>query len=331
MSSQIIRNIIKKKIKNVKELIEASPDLLHYTDPETGNSLLMYSIMYRSDKITEYLIEKGIDVNHQSENLWTPLHKAVLLDNIEAVQLLIKNGAHMNIVNSDIHTPIDISVITENFNIFKILYDNRGIISPKIKKILKGRMKMYLLTSFTEPEPTNLVEEAVLTKHLSLEDLEPGEKYCFRYGNNMIPYFMESKENVEYFIDINLKGSNNDYVFDMVSNELVLIDSIKYCTRRDNFIPIIEDILKNNKVKDLDEYGKININYRDPVLKRPLISWAVRFKNFDLFKQLFDRGALLNKKDRDNKCTLIYINECKSDCFLEYVNDKLKYPLLRKR
>jgi ankyrin repeat protein len=287
--------------------------------------------MYRSNEITEYLIEKGIDVNHQSENLWTPLHKAVILDNIEAVRLLIKSGAHMNIVNSDIHTPIDISVLTDNFNVFKLLYDNRGIISPKIKSLLKGRMKMYLLTTHIEPEPTNLVEEAVLIKHLSLEDLAPGEKYCFRYGDNNIPYFVESKENVEYFIDIKLKGSDDEYVFDMVRNKLVPIESIKYCIRRDSFIPIIEDILNNNKVKDLDEYNISNINYRDPVLKRPLISWAVKFKNFDLFKQLFDRGALLNKKDRDNKCTIIYINESKSDSFLEYVNDKLKYPLLRKR
>ncbi|MCX3064509.1 ankyrin repeat domain-containing protein [Wolbachia endosymbiont of Drosophila pseudotakahashii] len=60
------------------------------------------------DKIKS-LIESGVDLNECSSNGNTPLHKAIILENIPIVRLLLTNCAKLFIKNKKDETAYDIS------------------------------------------------------------------------------------------------------------------------------------------------------------------------------------------------------------------------------
>ncbi len=60
------------------------------------------------DKVKS-LIENGIDLNERSSNGNTPLHKAIMLENIPIVKLLLINRAKLFIKNKKGETAYDLS------------------------------------------------------------------------------------------------------------------------------------------------------------------------------------------------------------------------------
>ncbi|MBA8758065.1 ankyrin repeat domain-containing protein, partial [Wolbachia pipientis] len=60
------------------------------------------------DKVKS-LIENGIDLNERSSNGNTPLHKAIMLENIPVVRLLLINRAKLFIKNKKGETAYDLS------------------------------------------------------------------------------------------------------------------------------------------------------------------------------------------------------------------------------
>ncbi|MGL9759312.1 MAG: ankyrin repeat domain-containing protein [Wolbachia sp.] len=60
------------------------------------------------DKVKS-LIENGIDLNERSSNGNTPLHKAIILENIPVVRLLLTNCAKLFIKNKKDKTAYDLS------------------------------------------------------------------------------------------------------------------------------------------------------------------------------------------------------------------------------
>lgn len=61
---------------------------------------LHYAVFHGNLEITEYLIEKGADVNARNRNSDTPLHHAVLMGKVDIAKILLKHNANVNARNN---------------------------------------------------------------------------------------------------------------------------------------------------------------------------------------------------------------------------------------
>jgi ankyrin repeat protein len=80
-----------KEIKENKSLRNNNHEL-----DSSNNSLLHISAASGDAKSCIKLINAGLNVNAQNNSLWTPLHFACFIDNIEVVKLLIENKSNIN-------------------------------------------------------------------------------------------------------------------------------------------------------------------------------------------------------------------------------------------
>ncbi|XP_060087750.1 unconventional myosin-XVI isoform X2 [Heteronotia binoei] len=77
----------------------------------SGSSLLHLCARYDNGFVAEILIERGVNVNHQDEDLWTPLHVACACDNPDIVLLLLLAGA--NVLLQDVNGNIALDYAME--------------------------------------------------------------------------------------------------------------------------------------------------------------------------------------------------------------------------
>ena len=72
------------------------------------------AVLYGHTEITEYLLNKGFDVNSRDKGKRTPLHYAVLGNQIEISRLLISKGAIVDaigdILDQNKSTPLHLAV-----------------------------------------------------------------------------------------------------------------------------------------------------------------------------------------------------------------------------
>lgn len=71
------------------------------TDNSNNNSLIVFSLNPRDIQIAQYLINNGINVNHQNNDGITALMYACDKNNYELAKLLIESGANKNLINVD--------------------------------------------------------------------------------------------------------------------------------------------------------------------------------------------------------------------------------------
>lgn len=67
---------------------------------------LHYAVFHGNLEITEYLIEKGADVNARNRNSDTPLHLAIMRGKIDVVKVLLKHNADVNAKNNEEKTAL---------------------------------------------------------------------------------------------------------------------------------------------------------------------------------------------------------------------------------
>ncbi|XP_016059297.1 PREDICTED: unconventional myosin-XVI-like, partial [Miniopterus natalensis] len=101
-------------------------------DPHTlvssGGSLLHLCARYDNAFIAEILIDKGVNVNHQDEDFWTPMHTACACDNPDIVLLLVLAGANVLLQDVNGNIPLDYAVEgTESSSILLTYLDENGV------------------------------------------------------------------------------------------------------------------------------------------------------------------------------------------------------------
>ncbi|XP_066236665.1 unconventional myosin-XVI isoform X1 [Saccopteryx leptura] len=101
-------------------------------DPNTlissGGSLLHLCARYDNAFIAEILIDKGVNVNHQDEDFWTPMHIACACDNPDIVLLLVLAGANVLLQDVNGNIPLDYAVEgTESSSILLTYLDENGV------------------------------------------------------------------------------------------------------------------------------------------------------------------------------------------------------------
>ncbi|GAB5566471.1 unconventional myosin-XVI isoform X1 [Prionailurus iriomotensis] len=99
-----------------------------HTPVSSGGSLLHLCARYDNAFIAEILIDRGVNVNHQDEDFWTPMHIACACDNPDIVLLLILAGANVLLQDVNGNIPLDYAMEgTESSSILLTYLDENGV------------------------------------------------------------------------------------------------------------------------------------------------------------------------------------------------------------
>jgi ankyrin repeat protein len=135
----------------VKRFHEEFGQDLEYSSPNNGVTALMYSVLYNKLDVLKYLISKGANVNHISNNKRTALSIAFSYDeNEEIVKYLLDHGADPNI------------------SLFPMQYNNKEYTIP-VALYLFTSNKLHLLRLFLEHgQDPNVISKDYMGKSISL-------------------------------------------------------------------------------------------------------------------------------------------------------------------
>ncbi|KAM4863888.1 unconventional myosin-XVI [Urocitellus parryii] len=136
--------IIHHNDKEVLRLLKEGAD--PHTLVSSGGSLLHLCARYDNAFIAEVLIDRGVNVNHQDEDFWTPMHIACACDNPDIVLLLVLAGANVLLQDVNGNIPLDYAVEgTESSSILLTYLDENGVDLTSLRQ-LKLQRPMSMLT-----------------------------------------------------------------------------------------------------------------------------------------------------------------------------------------
>ncbi|XP_004382997.2 unconventional myosin-XVI [Trichechus manatus latirostris] len=136
--------IIHHNDKEVLRLLKDGAD--PHTPVSSGGSLLHLCARYDNAFITEVLIDRGVNVNQQDEDFWTPMHIACACDNPDIVLLLVLAGANVLLQDVNGNIPLDYAVEgTESSCILLTYLDENGVDLASLRQ-MKLQRPMSMLT-----------------------------------------------------------------------------------------------------------------------------------------------------------------------------------------
>nr|KAF6460741.1 myosin XVI [Molossus molossus] len=136
----IIHHDDKEALRLLKEGVDP------HTPVSSGGSLLHLCARYDNAFIAEILIDKGVNVNHQDEDFWTPMHIACACDNPDIVLLLVLAGANVLLQDVNGNIPLDYAVEgTESSCILLTYLDEKGVDLTSLHQ-MKLQRPMSMLT-----------------------------------------------------------------------------------------------------------------------------------------------------------------------------------------
>ncbi|MCP4723464.1 MAG: hypothetical protein GY863_00435 [bacterium] len=134
----------KDDLRKVRQLLSLNGELLEKTD-KYRRTALHSSARYGALSVSEYLIEKGADLNSGDESGNTPLHLASLCGHNEVVELLVNSEADKNAVNDDGDSPLSYAVIYGTPKTIKFLLSKNADTSMRDKE---GNTLLHIAVQF---------------------------------------------------------------------------------------------------------------------------------------------------------------------------------------
>lgn len=107
-----------------------------------GRTLLIDAAFYKRQKVIEWLLAHGANINAQDENGFSALHAATQEKNIKMVSFLLQNGAHVNIQDAFGNTPISRTNLATPIGLFRMLLEAGA--NPNIKIIMEYLAWIYM-------------------------------------------------------------------------------------------------------------------------------------------------------------------------------------------
>lgn len=126
------------------------------TDNE-GNTLLWYAVLAKAMPICEILIKKGADINQKNRHGATPLHAAIIVNDVKMVRWLREHHANveLTLLNEAI-TPLRLALLLDRRRIVKdwldIFFDLNDIQYTKLKEdYLNSRFSSARIGRYLQP------------------------------------------------------------------------------------------------------------------------------------------------------------------------------------
>ena len=134
----IIEASIRNNTKMVKMLVENGADM-NVRDFEEDLTPLHFACGDGNEELVKFFLDKGVDVNSNTDDGPTALMTACINENTNIVQMLIDNGANINLKDSDGDTALTKAIEYENTDIVRLIKNHiNRMVSLVIKK---GRTK----------------------------------------------------------------------------------------------------------------------------------------------------------------------------------------------
>ncbi|XP_029459184.1 unconventional myosin-XVI-like [Rhinatrema bivittatum] len=132
---------------NDKEVLRLLKD---GADPNTlissGGSLLHLCARYDNAFAAEILIDRGVNVNHQDEEFWTPMHVACACDNQDIVLLLLLAGANVLLQDVNGNTPLDYAMEGGESSYILLTYLAENELDVNSMRLMKTQRSTVMLS-----------------------------------------------------------------------------------------------------------------------------------------------------------------------------------------
>ncbi|XP_063809250.1 unconventional myosin-XVI isoform X2 [Pseudophryne corroboree] len=143
LSDKIKDAIIHHDDKEVLQLLKDGAD--PHTLITSGGCLLHLCARYDNTFAAEILIDRGVNINHQDEEFWTPMHVACACDNPDIVLLLLFSGANVLLQDVNGNIPLDYSTEGTESNCILMAYlEENGVDLTSLRQIRTQRAAVML-------------------------------------------------------------------------------------------------------------------------------------------------------------------------------------------
>jgi len=113
------------KLEQIRNLIDRDPSLVNSYSPDGFTPVALAAYLGQMD-VTEYLLEKGANVNAMAKNAtgFTPLTGAIANNHVEISKILVKRGADVNHRYEGGVSPLMEASLNGNLELVRILLEN---------------------------------------------------------------------------------------------------------------------------------------------------------------------------------------------------------------
>lgn len=241
------------KTSDPSKYLEEHPELLTSVSI-IGNSILSQAIGYKNRILINILIDK-VDIHIRNVQGWAAIHKAASMNDVETLKLLLERGEDINAVDNDGYTPLMIAAISDSFEAVKFLLSKKAETNRVIKQGknilgligIRKEIRDYIQDMFQKDEPQVFKDMAVLEDPVTFSEIKKGEKYAYFIDSKNNYFCLGSYASILDMIEKKFKSSNKDYVFNIILNKLVSVNTILYATRGGEL-----DLKKKFEEKDYD-------------------------------------------------------------------------------
>ena len=113
-----------KDVNWVKYFLEKGEFVNQINTEELSNTPLHNAVVNENIEIAKTLLKNGANINAVGDNKMTPLHVASLYNNLEFIKLALKYGANINLRDNKNKTPLHNAVIKKNCKMVDYLLSN---------------------------------------------------------------------------------------------------------------------------------------------------------------------------------------------------------------
>jgi ankyrin repeat protein len=145
--------------------------------------LLIKAIDEEDEKLFNYLLKQGVDVNGSSSEGWTPLGYAAAEGRLTYVKLLLEKGAKVNLSVDDRHTPLQAAAAEGHLEVVKLLLEQGAALDAQIDKqtalSLAAREGHMEIVRFLLPKSPKLTQQQKVD--LLLSAIDENQEELFEY------------------------------------------------------------------------------------------------------------------------------------------------------
>ena len=308
---QIVNDIQEDNIDNIKSIIDQNPGLINYQMGNNKSTLLLQSCLLLKPDLIKLFIEKGANVNMES-NETTPLCISAFNNCFQCVKILISNGANINGTDDVKKIPL-MYALSNSHGLFSM--NNNEEIPPQVKNNYIELIK-FLITNGSK---------------LNHKD---------DYGWSSLFYAIEYGSPIQ-LIDLLLQNGADVTLVSNIGNSALQLA----CKRRS--LDVVKTLFNNSNIKDtINNADKIGVtplieatkrnnfeivefllyNGADPSIKDKTGSTALKYATEYGIKLDYD---LMNNKS-NSKITYLAKNKEKNILIIKLLEEKRKAQIAAK-